>query len=258
LFNKSFGAFPFDLKMAGTVLVTGANGSLAQPAIKYLLEAYPSCRLVLSVRDDSAQDGNTAELRRIVAQRPNAEVSIRKLDLASLEEIRAFSDTLLSEIERKSLPPISAIICNAMTWSLSGGPKYSNDKYEMSTAINHLAHFSLCVRLLNAMDPMKGRLIFVGSVMHWPEKAALSRGYPTQIPEDLDSLVHPQPDKEGEDMGRGAQRYGTSKLVSLMVMYELDRRLKAVSWHLRHIELCAHRTGRTKTQSPSARSPWTL
>jgi hypothetical protein len=55
------------------------------------------------------------ELRHIIEQYPDADVSIRRLDLASLEEVRAFSDALLSEIEAKRLPPISAVICNAMT-----------------------------------------------------------------------------------------------------------------------------------------------
>jgi NAD(P)-dependent dehydrogenase (short-subunit alcohol dehydrogenase family) len=239
--------------MASTVLITGANGSLAQPAIKHILEAYPSFRLVLAVRDNSDKDSNTVMLRRIIAQHPDAEVSIRKLDLSSLEDVRAFSDALISEIEERTLPPISAVICNALTWSLSGGPKYSTDGYEMSTAVNHLAHFSLCLRLLKVMDQIKGRIVFVGSVMHWPEKAALSRGYPTYVPDDLELLVHPEPDKKEEETGRGAQRYGTSKLVSLMVMYELDRRLKAVRSHLRPESLCAHKNSRKKTRSPFAR-----
>jgi NAD(P)-dependent dehydrogenase (short-subunit alcohol dehydrogenase family) len=235
--------------MGSTVLITGANGSLAQPAIRYILEAYPSFRLVLAVRDDSGEDSNTVELRRIVAQHPDAEVSIRKLNLASLNNVREFGVALISEIEGNSLPPLSAIICNAMTWSLSGGPKYSKDGYEMSTAVNHLAHFSLCLRLLRAMDPIKGRIVFVGSVMHWPEKAALSRGYPTQVPADLELLVHPQPDKEDEEMGRGAQRYGTSKLVSLMVMYELGRRLKTVSLQSSYKVMCSPEQQNKDTES---------
>ncbi|KAI2488305.1 short-chain dehydrogenase/reductase sdr [Pyrenophora tritici-repentis] len=213
--------------MASTILITGANGSLAIPAVEYLLRAYPQHSLVLTVRNDSVKDHNTAELRRVLAQQPDAHVSIRVLDLASLEQVRVFSDTILSEINDKALPRLSSVICNAMTWNLSGGPKYTSDGYEASIAVNYLAHFSLCLRLLSGMDNVHGRIVFLGSVAHWPEKASLSRGYPTQIPEELDLLVHPQPDKQGEETGRGFQRYGTSKLVTIMVMYELNRRLKA-------------------------------
>ena len=113
----------------------------------------------------------------------------------------------------------------------------------------------MCLRLLKVIDPMKGRIVFVGSVMHWPEKAALSKGWPTQVPQNLELLVHPQPDKEDEEMGRGVQRYGTSKLISLMVMYELDRQLKAVSLYLRHTIPHAHRVPRAEILRPSASSP---
>ncbi|KAI4935188.1 uncharacterized protein J4E92_002476 [Alternaria infectoria] len=213
--------------MAGTVLITGANGSLALPSVKYLLEAYSSFNLVLTVRDDSEKDANTLKLRQLVAQHPNGQVSIRKLDLSSLENVRVFSRALLVEIEGKQLPPIRSIICNAMTWNLSGGPKYSKDGYEMSIAVNHLAHFALCCRLMSAMDPVHGRIVFSGSGAHRPEEAKLVKEYPTHIPNDLELLVHPEPDKEGEELGRGFQRYAVSKLVSIMVMYELNRRLKA-------------------------------
>ncbi|CAN9478009.1 unnamed protein product [Alternaria alternata] len=205
--------------MTGTVLITGSNGSLALPAVKYLLEAYSSFNLVLTVRDDSEEDVNSTKLRLLVDQHPDVQVSIRQLDLSSLENVRKFSKALLLEIESKKLPLIRTIICNAMTWDLAGGPQYSKDGYEMSIAVNHLAHFSLSYELLSAMDPVHGRIIFSGSGAHWPEKASLSKGYPTRVPENLELLVHPKADKEGEEMGRGFQRYAVSKLVPIMVMY---------------------------------------
>jgi NAD(P)-dependent dehydrogenase (short-subunit alcohol dehydrogenase family) len=223
--------------MTGTVLITGANGSLALPAVKYLLEAYPSFNLVLTVRDDSQQDANTAELRRVVDKHPEVQVSIRKLDLSSLENVRVFSKALRLEIEGKELPFIRTIICNAMTWNLADGPQYSKDGYEMSIAVNHLAHFSLLCELLGTVDPVHGRIVFSGSCAHWPDKASLVKGYPTHVPEDLDLLVHPKADNEGEELGRGFQRYAVSRLVPIMVMYELNRRLKIVSTPLAQVQI---------------------
>ncbi|KAF2821530.1 NAD(P)-binding protein [Ophiobolus disseminans] len=212
--------------MAGTIVLTGANGSLALPAVEYLLSEYPSFTVVLTVRDDSEQDRNTTELRRIVAKHTNASVSIRKLDLASLKEAQYFSDVLRADITEGRMPRLAAIICNAMAWKLSGGPGLTDDGFETTMAINHLAHFAIALRLLGVMDPQRGRIVFLGSIGHWPEKAGLSRGFPTKLPEDLDALVHPPPDPKGEELGRGFRRYGMSKLVILMVAYELDRRLK--------------------------------
>jgi len=212
-----------------TILITGANGSLAIPAVQYLLGAYSSLTVVLTVRDVSDEDRNTAELRRVIAKFPDATVSVRELDLNSLEEVRSFSDGLNKEVQDGKVPRLVAIVCNAMSWKLSGGPAYSKDGFEKTIAINHLAHFALSLRLLQSMDAEHGRIVFLGSVAHWPDKAALSKGFPTKLPGYLDMLVHPPSDEPGEEMGRGMQRYGTSKLVILMVMYELNRRLKMVS-----------------------------
>ena len=216
------------LTMTGTVLLTGANGSLAIPAVEYLLSTYPSFTLVLTVRDDSEQDRNTTALRQTVAKHSNASVSIRKLDLGSLKEAQSFCEVLHAEIKDGKLPRLAAIVCNAMIWKLSGGPAYSDDGFESTLAINHLAHFTIALRLLGAMDAQHGRIVFLGSQGHWPDKAGLSKGFPTRLPEDLEVLVHPPPDPKGEEMGRGFQRYGLSKLASLMVAYELNQRLKKV------------------------------
>lgn len=78
------------------------------------------------------------------------------------------------------------------------------------------------------MDAQRGRIVFLGSKAHWPLKAGFSKGFPTHVPENIGLLVHPEPDKKEEEMGRGFQRYGISKLVPVMVMYELNRRLKKV------------------------------
>jgi NAD(P)-dependent dehydrogenase (short-subunit alcohol dehydrogenase family) len=214
--------------MTGTVLLTGANGSLALPAVKYLLGAYPSYTLILTVRDDSDQDRNTAELRGVISQHAHAAAFVRKLDLSSLQETHSFSNQLRSEIDHGTLPRLVAIMCNAMSWQLSGEPAYTKDGYETTFAINHLAHFALSLRLLGAMDAQRGRVVFLGSEAHWPERARFSKGFPTYLPDDLELLVHPLPIKRGEELGRGFQRYGLSKLTITMIMYELSRRLKKV------------------------------
>jgi NAD(P)-dependent dehydrogenase (short-subunit alcohol dehydrogenase family) len=214
--------------MVGTVLLTGANGSLALSAVEYLLSTYPLHTLVLTVRDESDQDRNTAKLRRIISRHADTAAFIRKLDLASLEEVHSFSDQLRSEIDGGTLPRLVAIVCNAMFWQLSGELAYTKDGYETTFAVNHLAHFALSSRLLATMDAQRGRIMFLGSEAHRQEAAGFSQGFPTHIPDDLELLIHPPSVKREEEMGRGFQRYGTSKLAITMVMYELKRRLRMV------------------------------
>jgi NAD(P)-dependent dehydrogenase (short-subunit alcohol dehydrogenase family) len=212
--------------MTGTILFTGANGSLAIPAVEYLRSRYPNFAVILTVRDDSDQNTNTVALRKVIARHPDINVSIRKLDLGSLKEAQSFSEALRSEIEEKKLPRIATIICNAMTWKLSGGPALTADGFESAMAINHLSQFAMVLRLLSAMDTQRGRVVFLGSEAHRPEKAGLSQGFPTKLLADLDALVHPPQDEKGKELDQGFRRYALSKLFIVMVAYELNRRLK--------------------------------
>lgn len=214
--------------VGGTIILTGANGSLGIPMVDYILQQYPDLTLILTVRDDSDQDSSTIELRRILAQHSNATAIVRRLDLSSLDEVATFSHDIQVKISNGKIPHLKAIICNAMSWKLSGGPAYSKDGYEMAMAVNHLAHFALSLRLLGSMNLQHGRIVFLGSEAHWPLRAGFSKGFPTHVPEDMELLVHPQPDQTSQEMGRGFQRYGTSKLVITMVMYELIRKLQEV------------------------------
>jgi len=50
----------------GTIIITGANGSLGLPSVRTLLESYPSFHAILTVRD--ASDPNTTNLRDAVSR----------------------------------------------------------------------------------------------------------------------------------------------------------------------------------------------
>jgi NAD(P)-dependent dehydrogenase (short-subunit alcohol dehydrogenase family) len=184
--------------------------------------------LLLTVRDESDDDKNTTQLRRLIAKYPDAAVSILKLDLNSLDDTANFCSQVAVEIESGRLPRLAAIVCTEVHWRLSGEPSMSKDGLEQSMAINHLGHFAVALRLLHVLDSTNGRIIFLGSQAHWPERAGLSKGFPTRLPEDLQRLVHPLAGEEVIEMGRGFQRFALSKLVITMVMYEMNRRLKRV------------------------------
>jgi NAD(P)-dependent dehydrogenase (short-subunit alcohol dehydrogenase family) len=140
--------------------------------------------------------------------------------------VQSLTDGIRSEIAAGKLPPLQAVVWNAMSWSLVGGLKFSSDGYERSMAVNHIAHFAMTLRLLETFEKKKGRIVFLGSDSH--EKSDLQE-LPTVLPEDTELIVHPPPDKEEEAVARGFQRYGLSKLVMIITMYELNRRLKEVS-----------------------------
>jgi NAD(P)-dependent dehydrogenase (short-subunit alcohol dehydrogenase family) len=215
----------------GTVLLTGANSSLALPAVDRLLSTYPAHTAILTVRNDTASDPNTAKLLAIIAKYPDAKVSLRKLDLSSNSQVEEFAATLASEIKDGKFPRITTILCNAMTWSLGSGLQHAPSGTELSMQVNHIAQLSLVLRLLGSLDtaPGKGRIVFLSSEVHEP-KAAGFAVYPPDIPADLDAgWARPGEDKKGEEVGRGFYRYAVSKLAVVVCSYALARRLKTVS-----------------------------
>ncbi|CAI6340577.1 unnamed protein product [Periconia digitata] len=208
----------------GTVLITGGNGSLAIPAIQRILSEYPSYTVIATVRNTSDQDANTATLLKAIAAFPAAKCQLRTLNLSRLAEVSAFADSIHADIANAAIPKLVAVICNAMTWSLNDGIKLTPDGLETSLAINHLAHFSLVLRLVGDLKAAKdGRIVFLGSDAHSNPGFG---GLKPELPLDLQDLAYPPPDKKGEEASKGFYRYGMSKLVGIMTAYEMERRLR--------------------------------
>ncbi|KIW10103.1 hypothetical protein PV08_11063 [Exophiala spinifera] len=214
--------------MGGTVLITGANGTLGLEFIRALLESYPQYTVVGSVRNPSTEsDPNTANLGRIIKEHPGAKVHIQALDLGKLAEVRSFTDQLSAQIDQGQLPPLSAIVCNAAAWSLESGLKLTSDGLEATFQVAHLSHYLLVLKLLGSMDLKSARVVMLGSITHYPEKANPMSAFRPEIPEDIEILARPKPDQPGEAQDRGYQRYGTAKLCNVTFMHDLNKRLLA-------------------------------
>ncbi|KAI2607913.1 NAD(P)-binding protein [Hypoxylon sp. NC1633] len=209
--------------MTGTIIVTGANGSLAIPAVRHLLASYPDYTVVLTVRKTEDTDLNTKRLRETVAEFPKAQTSIRQLDLADLAAVHNFANTIAAEVADKKLPPLTSIVCNAYYWNLAYDPEFTADGIEKSIHVNHIAHVALVLRLLGSFGPEGGRIVLFTSDGHFPGKNGLEK-YPPAIPDDLDSLLKASPDSDKQ--GRGFFRYANSKLAILMWGYALNRHLE--------------------------------
>ncbi|KAJ8127230.1 hypothetical protein O1611_g6407 [Lasiodiplodia mahajangana] len=210
--------------MAGTVIITGANGSVAVHAVQNLLRKAPDNTLVLTVRNTSDSNPNTKRLRETVKKFPEAKVSIRELDLASSKAVNEFADTVAAEVVQEKLPPLIAIVCNAFHWNLIADPELTPDGLERTIQVNHISHSSLVLRLLGSFGPQGGRLVFFTSDGHYPGRNSLEK-YPPGIPDDLDELVRIRHETDKDKQGRGFQNYANSKLAIVMWTYALNRRL---------------------------------
>ncbi|MFL5888519.1 MAG: oxidoreductase [Solirubrobacteraceae bacterium] len=176
-----------DLHMTGrTVVVTGANSGIGRAAADALAAA--GARVVLAVRDTTKGEAAAA------AMPGNTEV--RRLDLASLESIRAFAADWQGEL--------SLLINNAGVMA----PPLSRtaDGFELQFGTNHLGHFALTNLLI---EHVTGRVVTVSSTAH--RMGAI----------DFDDL-----NWERKPYRRW-RAYGQSKLANLLFTAELQRRLDA-------------------------------
>lgn len=157
-------------------------------------------------------------------QHPQADVSIRKLDLADISAVHDFANTVAAEIADGKLPPLASIVCNAYYWNLVDDAEFTVDGYEKTFQVNHLAHAALVLRLLGSFGSSGGRVVLFASDA--PGKNSLEK-YPPAIPDDLNLLVQPG-NGSSDKFGHGFQRYAILKLAIVMWMYALNNHLAKV------------------------------
>jgi NAD(P)-dependent dehydrogenase (short-subunit alcohol dehydrogenase family) len=177
-------------------VVTGANTGLGFEAARVL--AVRGASVVLAVRD--VEKGKRAAAR-IAGAAPGADVMVQRLDLASLDSVRAAAGEL-----RARHPRIDLLVNNAGV--MLTPRQITGDGFELQFGTNHLGHFALTGLLLEQMLPVPGsRVVTVSSLAH-RIGARINFG-------DLQS--------ERSYSRLGA--YSQSKLANLMFTYELQRRL---------------------------------
>ncbi len=118
-------------------IVTGANVGLGYQTARELARA--GAQVVLACR--SLERGNAAAAR-IKTEQPAAQVFVAHLDLASLDSVRGFAETVLGAGESVDL-----LVNNAGIMALPQR-QTSVDGLEMQLATNYLGHFALTGRLL--------------------------------------------------------------------------------------------------------------
>lgn len=180
-----------------TYVITGGNSGIGWEAGRVLAEH--GAHVILACRNaDKAKEAVSAIQR---TARADAKVEARSLDLASLESVKRFAETLLSEGQA-----IDGLLNNAGLMALP----YSrtNDGFETQLGVNHLGHFALTGRVLPLLRKATGaRVVNVSSQAHRMGKM------------NFDDLM-------SERRYEKWTAYGQSKLANLLFTFELGRRLK--------------------------------
>ena len=173
-------------------VVTGANTGLGFETARVL--AARGASVVLAVRDT---DKGKAAAARIAVTAPGADVTVQRLDLASLDSVRAAAAEL-----RARHPRIDLLINNAGV--MFTPQQATRDGFELQFGTNHLGHFALTGLLLEQMLPVPGsRVVTVSSLAH-RIRARINFG-----------------DLQGERSYSRVAAYSQSKLANLMFTYEL-------------------------------------
>ena len=182
-------------------VVTGANSGLGLELTRRLAKA--GAAVTLAVRDRAKGE---AAIARLTTEIPDARLSVRLIDLASLASVRAFADSMLGDAH-----PLDILINNA---GIMMPPKreVTADGFELQFEANYLGHFALTAQL----SPL---LRMAGA----PRVVNLSSIYARAGRLDWDDL-------QSEKSYRPGRAYGITKLAMLIFARELDRRSAAEGW----------------------------
>lgn len=197
-----------------TALITGANGGIGFQCARSILQA-GGWRVIIAGRPGAKTDEAVQRLRR--EEPENGRVSAMPVDFASLASVRELAERVAS----LDGPPLHALVCNAGTQSFRGLVR-SRDGFEITFAVNHLAHFLLAQLLLPSFQE-PGRIVLVASGTHDPD--TIDGRFNKPVYRSAESLAFPE--KFGLEQLSGIRRYSTSKLCNILHAYELSRRLRA-------------------------------
>jgi NAD(P)-dependent dehydrogenase (short-subunit alcohol dehydrogenase family) len=180
-----------------TVVVTGANSGLGLVTARELARA--GAHVTLAVRDVARGEQAAASIE--------GQVTVRRLDLADLESVRAFAAGWTGDLD--------VLINNAGIMMVPAG--VTIDGFELQFGTNHLGHFALTNLLL---PHVTDRVVTLSSSLHRSGSVDLA---------DLNWQRRPY-------SATGA--YSQSKLANLLFTLELQRRLTAAGSRVR--ALAAH------------------
>jgi NAD(P)-dependent dehydrogenase (short-subunit alcohol dehydrogenase family) len=177
-----------------TVLVTGATGGIGKAT------ALGLARMGAHVAITGRHHGRTEAAAREI-QAVGGQVDLFVADLSSQSQLRHLAEEVLQR-----LPRIDVLVNNVGGfWNTR---HVTEDGYERTFALNHLAPFLLTTLLLDRLQhSTAARVVTVSSNAH-----AMGRM-------DFDNL-------QGERSYSGAKAYNQSKLANVLFTYELARRLR--------------------------------
>jgi NAD(P)-dependent dehydrogenase (short-subunit alcohol dehydrogenase family) len=177
------------------ILITGSTDGIGKQTALDLAEM--GSTVIIHGRDPERTKSAAAEIKETTG---NPSIDFFVADFSSLEEVKRLSNQLHEKYDR-----IDVLINNAGVYMKH--KELSKDGFEMTFAVNYLAHFYLTHLLIDLIQkPDHSRIINVASMAHAHEI-------------DFDNL-------NAEKFFDGYTAYSLSKLSNILFTYELSRRLE--------------------------------
>jgi NAD(P)-dependent dehydrogenase (short-subunit alcohol dehydrogenase family) len=201
-------------------VVTGANSGTGKEAAKRLAAA--GAHVIMAVRTIAKGEAARAE---ILAAHPDAQLEVRRVDLAELASIRDFADRLIADGT-----PLDLLLNNAGV--MTPPTRMSTaDGFELQFGSNYLGPFALTMRLLPLLLAAPA-----------PRVVTMSSGMANLGRINFDDL-------QWERRYRSVGAYAQSKLADLLMARRLATVATERGWHL--ISTAAH-PGYTRTNLQTA------
>ncbi|APU13144.1 MULTISPECIES: SDR family oxidoreductase [Actinoalloteichus] len=183
-------------------IVTGASDGMGLGIATRLAEA--GAEVIMPVRNTRKGANAIATIHQSI---PKAKLSLRSLDLSSLESVAALGETLRAEGQ-----PVHLLVNNAGVMT-PPSRQTTTDGFELQFGTNHLGHFALVGHLLPLLRAGRARVTSQISIaarsgaINWDD-LNWERGY------------------------HGQRAYSQSKIAFGLFGLELDRRSKAHGWDI--------------------------
>ena len=184
-----------------TVAITGSTGGLGRELCRYLLHL--GAGLILVDRNPRRAEDLRCEL---IAQMPDAKISLLTADLSDMDAVRAATNQLADE-------PLDVFIHNAGAYSIPR--KTCATGYDNVFQINFVSPYYMIRKLMPTLAKRRGRVVVVGSIAH---------NYSKADPESLDFA----------DRTQASKVYGNAKRYLMFSLYELFKNQTDVTLSVTH------------------------
>ena len=204
---------------SSTIIITGGTGALGSALARSLETSYlGQFHVLLTCRNTN--DARAVTISEFLKSK-NGSFSLEKLDLSDLKEVKSFAERIKLKVEASEIPGLAGGgIVNSAAYMTFIKDAKTKDGVDVMYTINCLAP-ALLVRCLLPVLMNGATVVNVGSEAH-----GIGRMEYFEEQKERNRMVG-----EGEKVGftEGMKRYGSSKLMAIMMGYAFQRQIYVVS-----------------------------